>query len=179
MARQYLGCARIKFLVITSTSWYVIETDIIKILPQIRLCDGPSVHPSMHINDGPAMTDLHLIQHRLRLPSFVNVLPTLIRVLVALSQEGISDPPSISCISRLLRGSDRSSRDDDARKDYSIHGILGGGGEFRFPTKTAIQEIDLKSIFRGLTNKTLSASLTPEFLPRVTFFLLFQSCPAV
>lgn len=41
-------------------------------------------------------------------------------------QEGIIDPPSISCISRLLRGSERLPRDDDGRKDYSIHGILGG-----------------------------------------------------
>lgn len=39
-------------------------------------------------------------------------------------QEGVTDPPSVSSINRLLRGSDR--RDDDGRKDYSIHGILGG-----------------------------------------------------
>lgn len=39
-------------------------------------------------------------------------------------QEGVQDPPSVSSISRLLRGSDR--KDDDGRKDYSIHGILGG-----------------------------------------------------
>lgn len=39
-------------------------------------------------------------------------------------QEGVPDPPSVSSINRLLRGSDR--RDDDGRKDYSIHGILGG-----------------------------------------------------
>lgn len=44
----------------------------------------------------------------------------------SLLQDGINDPPSISCISRLLRGSERLPRDDDARKDYSIHGILGG-----------------------------------------------------
>ncbi|XP_055908396.1 protein gooseberry-neuro isoform X2 [Eupeodes corollae] len=41
-------------------------------------------------------------------------------------KEGISDPPSTSSISRLLRGSDRTI--DDGRKDYSIHGILGGRG---------------------------------------------------
>lgn len=51
-------------------------------------------------------------------------------------QEGVTDPPSVSSISRLLRGggghnggtggggSDRKY--DDGRKDYSIHGILGG-----------------------------------------------------
>lgn len=38
-------------------------------------------------------------------------------------QEGVSDPPSISSISRLLRG---GSRDPDGKKDYSIDGILGG-----------------------------------------------------
>ncbi|XP_055855254.1 protein gooseberry-neuro [Episyrphus balteatus] len=43
-----------------------------------------------------------------------------------LIKEGISDPPSTSSISRLLRGSDRTI--DDGRKDYSIHGILGGRG---------------------------------------------------
>ncbi|XP_037812689.1 protein gooseberry-neuro [Lucilia sericata] len=41
-----------------------------------------------------------------------------------LIKEGFTDPPSTSSISRLLRGNDRSS--DDGRKDYSIHGILGG-----------------------------------------------------
>lgn len=34
----------------------------------------------------------------------------------------------MSSINRLLRGSDR--RDDDGRKDYSIHGILGGKYSF-------------------------------------------------
>lgn len=38
-------------------------------------------------------------------------------------QEGVSDPPSISSISRLLRG---GARDPDGKKDYSIDGILGG-----------------------------------------------------
>lgn len=38
-------------------------------------------------------------------------------------QEGVTDPPSISSISRLLRG---GSRDPDGKKDYSIDGILGG-----------------------------------------------------
>lgn len=45
-------------------------------------------------------------------------------------QEGVTDPPSVSSINRLLRGSDR--RDDDGRKDYSIHGILGGKFLFIF-----------------------------------------------
>ncbi|XP_043070433.1 protein gooseberry-neuro [Drosophila grimshawi] len=41
-----------------------------------------------------------------------------------LIKEGFADPPSTSSISRLLRGNDRSS--EDGRKDYTIHGILGG-----------------------------------------------------
>lgn len=58
------------------------------------------------------------------------------------TQEGCENPPSDSSISRLLRsdrggsggngggggvGGRTSSHDDDGRKDYSIHGILGGG----------------------------------------------------
>lgn len=43
---------------------------------------------------------------------------------IIILQEGVTDPPSVSSINRLLRGPDR--RDDDGRKDYSIHGILGG-----------------------------------------------------
>ncbi|XP_055384510.1 protein gooseberry-neuro-like [Condylostylus longicornis] len=43
-----------------------------------------------------------------------------------LIKQGIQDPPSTSSISRLLRGSDRQT--EDGRKDYSIHGILGGRG---------------------------------------------------
>ncbi|XP_063537248.1 protein gooseberry-neuro isoform X1 [Cydia strobilella] len=42
-----------------------------------------------------------------------------------LIKEGVSDPPSISSISRLLRG---GTRDPDGKKDYSIDGILGGRG---------------------------------------------------
>ncbi|XP_046969657.1 protein gooseberry-neuro isoform X1 [Vanessa cardui] len=42
-----------------------------------------------------------------------------------LIKEGVSDPPSISSISRLLRG---GARDSDGKKDYSIDGILGGRG---------------------------------------------------
>ncbi|CAK1555802.1 unnamed protein product [Leptosia nina] len=42
-----------------------------------------------------------------------------------LLKEGVSDPPSISSISRLLRG---GARDPDGKKDYSIDGILGGRG---------------------------------------------------
>lgn len=42
----------------------------------------------------------------------------------------MSDPPSVSSISRLLRGGSSGPgdgrKDDDGRKDYSIHGILGG-----------------------------------------------------
>ncbi|XP_021708381.1 protein gooseberry-neuro isoform X2 [Aedes aegypti] len=46
-----------------------------------------------------------------------------------LIKEGVSDPPSVSSISRLLRGGPPDGRkDDDGRKDYSIHGILGGRG---------------------------------------------------
>ncbi|EDW10567.1 protein gooseberry-neuro [Drosophila mojavensis] len=41
-----------------------------------------------------------------------------------LMKEGFADAPSTSSISRLLRGNDRSS--EDGRKDYTIHGILGG-----------------------------------------------------
>ncbi|CAH2239985.1 jg3414 [Pararge aegeria aegeria] len=40
-----------------------------------------------------------------------------------LIKEGVSDPPSISSISRLLRG---GARESDGKKDYSIDGILGG-----------------------------------------------------
>ncbi|XP_058831109.1 protein gooseberry-neuro [Topomyia yanbarensis] len=47
-------------------------------------------------------------------------------------EEGVSDPPSVSSISRLLRGGGGvpgdGRKDDDGRKDYSIHGILGGRG---------------------------------------------------
>ncbi|XP_049542557.1 protein gooseberry-neuro [Anopheles darlingi] len=45
-------------------------------------------------------------------------------------QEGVTDPPSVSSISRLLRGGgiEGGRKDDDGRKDYSIHGILGGRG---------------------------------------------------
>ncbi|XP_073961261.1 protein gooseberry-neuro-like isoform X2 [Choristoneura fumiferana] len=42
-----------------------------------------------------------------------------------LIKEGVSDPPSISSISRLLRG---GARDPEGKKDYSIDGILGGRG---------------------------------------------------
>ncbi|XP_058461833.1 protein gooseberry-neuro-like isoform X2 [Malaya genurostris] len=49
-----------------------------------------------------------------------------------LIKEGVSDPPSVSSISRLLRGGGGGPgdgrKDDDGRKDYSIHGILGGRG---------------------------------------------------
>lgn len=39
-------------------------------------------------------------------------------------QEGFSDPPSVSSISRLLRG---GRPGDDGKKDYTINGILGAG----------------------------------------------------
>ncbi|XP_025263332.1 protein gooseberry-neuro [Camponotus floridanus] len=42
-----------------------------------------------------------------------------------LMKEGFSDPPSVSSISRLLRGGGRPG--DDGKKDYTINGILGGG----------------------------------------------------
>ncbi|XP_035919844.1 protein gooseberry-neuro isoform X2 [Anopheles stephensi] len=47
-----------------------------------------------------------------------------------LIKEGVTDPPSVSSISRLLRGGgiEPGRKDDDGRKDYSIHGILGGRG---------------------------------------------------
>lgn len=54
----------------------------------------------------------------MRCENYENVL------ILKLLQEGVPDPPSVSSINRLLRGTDR--RDDDGRKDYSIHGILGG-----------------------------------------------------
>ncbi|XP_036138918.1 protein gooseberry-neuro [Monomorium pharaonis] len=41
-----------------------------------------------------------------------------------LVKEGFSDPPSVSSISRLLRGGGKSG--DDGKKDYTINGILGG-----------------------------------------------------
>ncbi|XP_018393924.1 PREDICTED: protein gooseberry-neuro-like [Cyphomyrmex costatus] len=41
-----------------------------------------------------------------------------------LMKEGFSDPPSVSSISRLLRG---GRPGDDPKKDYTINGILGGG----------------------------------------------------
>lgn len=46
-------------------------------------------------------------------------------------QEGFSDPPSVSSISRLLRGNGKPG--DDGKKDYTINGILGGGkSKFHF-----------------------------------------------
>lgn len=46
------------------------------------------------------------------------------------TKEGFSDPPSVSSISRLLRG---GRPGDDGKKDYTINGILGGGkSEFLF-----------------------------------------------
>jgi paired box protein 3/7 len=41
-------------------------------------------------------------------------------------QEGVVDPPSVSSISRLLRGGSGVERKDEKTRDYSIHGILGG-----------------------------------------------------
>ncbi|KAK9703104.1 Paired box domain [Popillia japonica] len=45
-----------------------------------------------------------------------------------LIKEGFSEPPSISSISRHLRGGSRRE-DLDGKKDYSIDGILGGREE--------------------------------------------------
>ncbi|KAG7210956.1 hypothetical protein KM043_016330 [Ampulex compressa] len=42
------------------------------------------------------------------------------------NREGFSDPPSVSSISRLLRG---GRPGDDGKKDYTIDGILGGDKE--------------------------------------------------
>ncbi|XP_060523171.1 protein gooseberry-neuro-like [Cylas formicarius] len=47
-----------------------------------------------------------------------------------LLKEGIVDPPSISSISRLLRGGSRREQDADSKKDYTIDGILGGREDF-------------------------------------------------
>lgn len=46
---------------------------------------------------------------------------------ISFEQEGFTDPPSVSSISRLLRG---GRPGDDGKKDYTIDGILGGG-EYR------------------------------------------------
>ncbi|XP_077293630.1 paired box protein Pax-7-like isoform X2 [Arctopsyche grandis] len=43
-----------------------------------------------------------------------------------LIKEGVTDPPSVSSISRLLRGGSRT--DPEGKKDYTIDGILGGRG---------------------------------------------------
>lgn len=43
---------------------------------------------------------------------------------ISFEQEGFTDPPSVSSISRLLRG---GRPGDDGKKDYTIDGILGGG----------------------------------------------------
>lgn len=43
-----------------------------------------------------------------------------------LFKEGVIDPPSVSSISRLLRGGCKRESDVDSKKDYTIHGILGG-----------------------------------------------------
>ncbi|XP_018324860.1 protein gooseberry-neuro isoform X2 [Agrilus planipennis] len=40
-------------------------------------------------------------------------------------EEGVGDPPSVSSISRLLRGGSRKD-DPEGKKDYTIDGILGG-----------------------------------------------------
>ena len=61
-------------------------------------------------------------------------------------QEGVPDPPSVSSINRLLRGSDR--RDDDGRKDYSIHGILGG--KFCFLLSTFLQLVVINKMYHSL-----------------------------
>ncbi|EFA09140.1 protein gooseberry-neuro isoform X2 [Tribolium castaneum] len=46
-----------------------------------------------------------------------------------LIKEGVTDPPSVSSISRLLRGGGRRDGDPDGKKDYTIDGILGGREE--------------------------------------------------
>ncbi|XP_044252399.1 protein gooseberry-neuro-like [Tribolium madens] len=43
-----------------------------------------------------------------------------------LIKEGVTDPPSVSSISRLLRSGGRRDGDPDGKKDYTIDGILGG-----------------------------------------------------
>lgn len=60
--------------------------------------------------------------------------------LVQFMKEGVADPPSVSSISRLLRGgSSGSERKDDSRRDYSIHGILGGKIDIAFDLITLYQ----------------------------------------
>lgn len=51
---------------------------------------------------------------------------------ISFEQEGFTDPPSVSSISRLLRG---GRPGDDGKKDYTIDGILGGG-EYRMTNFT-------------------------------------------
>lgn len=49
---------------------------------------------------------------------------------MSLFQAGIADPPSVTSISRLLRGNTRrdaaGTAEDATKKDYTINGILGG-----------------------------------------------------
>ncbi|CRL05017.1 CLUMA_CG018021, isoform A [Clunio marinus] len=56
-----------------------------------------------------------------------------------IEDEGVVDPPSVSSISRLLRGGGGGSggvdRKDD-RRDYSINGILGGRGSSESDTES-------------------------------------------
>lgn len=59
-------------------------------------------------------------------------------------QEGVSEPPSISAISRLLRGNGRRE-DPDSKKDYTINGILGG--EFKIQVILSIKLVKL-TIFK-------------------------------
>uniref|UniRef100_A0A2H1WWK4 SFRICE_024989 n=1 Tax=Spodoptera frugiperda TaxID=7108 RepID=A0A2H1WWK4_SPOFR len=76
-----------------------------------------------------------------------------------LIKEGVSDPPSISSISRLLRG---GARDPDGKKDYSIDGILGGLKGRRFANEPNAGEVKVTDkVYRG-------------HLPRVSIVLKYE-----
>ncbi|KAF7396018.1 hypothetical protein HZH68_010068 [Vespula germanica] len=69
-----------------------------------------------------------------------------------LVKEGFSDPPSVSSISRLLRG---GRPGDDGKKDYTIDGILGGG---------EMQEFVSITIGGGVGHERISGYRCPKVL---------------
>jgi paired box protein 3/7 len=96
------------------------------------------------------------------------------RILVC-TQEGFSDPPSVSSISRLLRG---GRPGDDGKKDYTINGILGGGEfaalSFSVVITSSLCTFDDKSIERGIDRRLLACVLlatTYISLSRVLIFI--------
>ncbi|CAH2000954.1 unnamed protein product [Acanthoscelides obtectus] len=81
--------------------------------------------------------------------------------------EGVSDPPSVSSISRLLRGGgsggscgdSRERREDpDSKKDYTINGILGGKWTKRF-----VSDVYKKNWIIIFVDETLSL-LNPAYV---------------